>query len=173
MGRWGHRLVEADHGISIALEVIQDLYKGDEVAWLINDTLKDALQAKLDSGSGEQLLKKYRLDEGGRGSFAARDNRYKFIMFGAMMMLVGASIKDDDVGHLRELVPVVECDKLFTNMTEGMNASAALEKTDCQKSYWSTLKRGGCGPPMGQGTAVFRAYGKTTTAICLYDGAQI
>ncbi|RYP13543.1 hypothetical protein DL767_010681 [Monosporascus sp. MG133] len=89
MCRWGDRLFGVDHDMGIALGVIQGFCKGDDVTWMINDTIKDAPQAvtqffeleyqltptsnkctqipqKLDSGSGEQVLKKYRLDEGGQ-----------------------------------------------------------------------------------------------------------
>ncbi|RYP93366.1 hypothetical protein DL770_000555 [Monosporascus sp. CRB-9-2] len=114
MGRWGHRLFEVDHDIGIALEVIQDFCKGTRsLGWTTTPS------KKLNSGLGEQLLQKYRLDEGGRSSFAAGDNHHEVIMFGATMMLVGATIKENDIRHLRELVPVVKCNDLLTNLTEG------------------------------------------------------
>ncbi|RYP45074.1 hypothetical protein DL768_008546 [Monosporascus sp. mg162] len=109
---------------------------------MINDTVKDAPQAvtqfyeleyQLAPTSnkctqiprearlelGRATSQKCRLDEGRRGSFAARDNHYEVIMFGAMMMLVAATVKDDNINHLRELVPAVKRNDLLMNPTEG------------------------------------------------------
>jgi hypothetical protein len=60
---------------------------------------------KLDHGLGDMLFGKYRALERDAKPFEAP--RYRVILFGAIMMRAGAKIRDDDMKHLRELVPKV------------------------------------------------------------------
>lgn len=75
-----------------------------------NKELPDLIQAvrtKLDSGLGDRFFDKYRATEG------EEEGEYQLIIAGALLMRVGARIRDADLQHLRELVPKVVCNEGF------------------------------------------------------------
>lgn len=129
MIRWGLRLFECDQDLfhiaemRMGLEEIQDIkinaydmvtqadassphknsyYKTDEYKKELEDLVSDCRNT-LDSGLGDELLSTYRSME---DEF---HGKYRLILVGAVMMRAGAVIKDDDLNHLREIVPQVWC----------------------------------------------------------------
>lgn len=68
------------------------------------------IRHKLDSGLGDELFEKYRAvvwDVVDILDFA----KYLPIVFGAMMMEYGATIKEDHMKYLRDLVPKIQCNE--------------------------------------------------------------
>ncbi|ROW02521.1 hypothetical protein VMCG_06111 [Cytospora schulzeri] len=130
MGRWGMRLFEGDQDIDIAIEIDTALGKGDDMnlhlSRMINQTdllLPPAVQAyyktekylktelkksvtkcrnTLDSGICDQLFRIFRAKEN------SAMGKYRVIILGALMMRAGAKIKDEDLQHLRDLVPLIQ-----------------------------------------------------------------
>jgi hypothetical protein len=81
-------------------------YFGDESDPLCPDDAELAsVRAKLDAGLGDKIFQKFRaLEVGGEDPPRAR---YTVIIVGALMMRAGAKISQDDLKHLRELVPTI------------------------------------------------------------------
>lgn len=68
------------------------------------------IRNKLDSGLGDELFEKYRAAE--RHDFDLYDlTKYLPIVFAAIMMEYGATIKQDHMKHLRDLVPKLQCNE--------------------------------------------------------------
>ena len=67
--------------------------------------LVDGIRNKLDSGLGDRLFDMYKAREN------EDEGEYRLIIVGALMMRAGAKIRDDDMQHLRELVPKVVCNE--------------------------------------------------------------
>ena len=67
--------------------------------------LVDGIRNKLDSGLGDMLFDMYKAREN------EDEGEYRLIIVGALMMRAGAKIRDDDMQHLRELVPKVVCNE--------------------------------------------------------------
>lgn len=130
MGRWGMRLFEGDRDLDIALEInsafgdsddkdlnlsemvhqTDMLAPADARAYYETEKYKKQLEsivsdrrATLDSGVGDELFRTFRKRE------HEPNGKYRVIIVGAIMMRAGAVIKDDDLGHLRELVGGVTC----------------------------------------------------------------
>ncbi|OIW22897.1 hypothetical protein CONLIGDRAFT_657872 [Coniochaeta ligniaria NRRL 30616] len=82
-------------------------YKSDEYGPVLEATIAENRE-KLDSGLGDQLFAKYRATENEYGG------KYRLILVGALMMRAGAKIKDEDMQHLRDLVPQINCNEGYT-----------------------------------------------------------
>ena len=130
MGRWGMRLFEGDRDLDIALEIntafgnsderdlglsrmihqtdmcappdIRVYYETDEYKKKLEGIVSDCRDT-LDFGVGDKLFKVFRKRED------EPNGKYRVILVGAIMMRAGATIKDDDFNHLRELVDQVPC----------------------------------------------------------------
>ena len=133
MGRWGMRLFEGDQDLNIAVEIDAALGESDDMSlrlgrmifqtdplappaakarYKTEEYLKRELpaivaegRATLDCGIGDELFKIFRAragdgDAGGRA-------RYRVVIVGAIMLRAGAKISDDDLRHLRDLVPQI------------------------------------------------------------------
>lgn len=81
-------------------------YQTDEYKVELADLVESRRQL-LDSGVGDALMKQYRAKESELDGY--RDTKYVVIIVGALMMRAGARINDDDLQHLRELVPQINC----------------------------------------------------------------
>jgi hypothetical protein len=68
------------------------------------DAIITAIRQKLDTaGLGDRLLAMY------RGRENEHNGKYRVIVVGALMMRAGAKIRDEDLQHLRDLVPDIHC----------------------------------------------------------------
>lgn len=67
------------------------------------------IRHKLDSGLGDELFEKYRAAEKHGPDDFDDMSKYLPVVFAAMMMEYGATIKDDQIKHLRDLVPKIHC----------------------------------------------------------------
>lgn len=131
MGRWGMRLFEGDQDLEIAVEIDSALGQGDDMnlrlmrmvfqtdpaappeararyqtAEYLEGELEAtvaACRATLDCGIGDELFKIYRAREADGGHRA----KYRVVLVGAIMLRAGARIADDDLRHLRDLVPQI------------------------------------------------------------------
>lgn len=126
MGRWGMRLFEGDRDIDIALDINQafgadlglskiihqtDMAAGQEIrAYYKTDEYKKQLESMisdrrelLNNGIGDALFDLFRKKE------HEPDGKYRVVLVGAIMMRAGATVKDDDFKHLREIVPDIPC----------------------------------------------------------------
>lgn len=81
-------------------------YNTDEYKVELADLVESRRQL-LDPGVGDALMKQYRAKESELDGY--RDTKYVVIIVGALMMRAGARISDDDLQHLRELVPQINC----------------------------------------------------------------
>lgn len=80
-----------------------------------NDADEDVLsgdtalcRAKFDSGLGDKLFAQYRAEKNNYGG------PYKVILLGALMIHVGAKIRDEDIQYLHDLVPTINCNEGYT-----------------------------------------------------------
>lgn len=81
------------------LDVSKDLFFGDV----------STMRAKLDTdGAGAALFARYRAKE------REFQGQYRVLLFGALMMSAGAQLRDQDRQHMRDLVPLVNCNEGFT-----------------------------------------------------------
>lgn len=130
MGRWGMRLFEGDRDLDIAININQafgnsaeadlglskmihqtDMAAGQETrAYYKTDEYKKQLESMisdrrelLNNGIGDALFDLFRKKE------HEPDGKYRVVLVGAIMMRTGATIKDDDFKHLREIVPDIPC----------------------------------------------------------------
>lgn len=62
----------------------------------------------LDTGFGDHIMREYRANENKKHE-SGKDGKYMVIIAGALLMRAGAKIRADDLQHLRELVPQVNC----------------------------------------------------------------
>lgn len=120
------RLFEGDRDIDIALDINQafgadlglskiihqtDMAAGQEIrAYYKTDEYKKQLESMisdrrelLNNGIGDALFDLFRKKE------HEPDGKYRVVLVGAIMMRTGATIKDDDLKHLREIVPDIPC----------------------------------------------------------------
>ncbi|CEJ58958.1 hypothetical protein PMG11_07597 [Penicillium brasilianum] len=139
MGRWGYRLFEEDVDLDLACSLLEDLgfktkkwtyrpaqtvnqtdmmappechalYSTKEYAQKLRDEIIPYVRAKLDANNlGERLIAKSKTQEGKLDWERYTSGEYKTIILGALLMRVGAKIKDEDLQHLRDLVPQVPC----------------------------------------------------------------
>ncbi|KAF2672771.1 hypothetical protein BT63DRAFT_136176 [Microthyrium microscopicum] len=130
MGRWGHRLFEGDADLDVAGEIDCD-FESDEKDLRLSDLAnmitpneaksdkdKQSLEehflnvrTRLNSGIGDELMAKYRAVEKKNPDYFGSprdDGRYRVILLGAMMMAAGATFKQDDFDHLRELTSKID-----------------------------------------------------------------
>jgi hypothetical protein len=85
-------------------------YNTKEYAQRLRDEIMPYVRAKLDADNlGERLIAKNKTQEGKLDWERFTSGEYKTIILGALLMRVGAKIKDEDLRHLRDLVPQVVC----------------------------------------------------------------
>lgn len=85
-------------------------YSTEEYAQKLQDEIIPYVRAKLDANNlGERLIAKSKTQEGKLDWERYTSGEYKTIILGALLMRVGAKIKDEDLQHLRDLVPQVPC----------------------------------------------------------------
>jgi hypothetical protein len=82
------------------------------------------IRAKFDNaGSGEKLLKKclaeVKTGDDTVGYFTKTDCNYRPVILAALMMQVGATIKDEELQRLQQLVPAVKSSEHFVNPLMG------------------------------------------------------
>ena len=87
---------------------IRQFYRPSEYQDKLANEMVPYIRSKLDENDfGQTLLAASRAREHEQRIF--QDGRYRTILLGAMMMRVGAKISDDDLQHLRSLVPDIHC----------------------------------------------------------------
>ena len=80
------------------------------------------VRQKLDGGLGDKLFQKYRgFEQNDESSFFPDESKYRVIMLGVLTIMVGAKIKAEDLQHLRDLVPTVQCHEGFAFPIAGDN----------------------------------------------------
>jgi hypothetical protein len=85
-------------------------YKTKDYAKHLADVIVPSVCANFDKNNlGERLMAKSRAKEGKLDWDNLTSGEYKTIILGALLMRVGAKIKDKDLQHLRDLVPKVVC----------------------------------------------------------------
>ncbi|OTA66832.1 hypothetical protein K449DRAFT_431165 [Hypoxylon sp. EC38] len=135
MGHWGMRLFEGDQDLDVALEIDATFGEGQNVLHLtkmIHQTDMIApVEARLYYETSEyeeelaQLVTKARVklnadDLGHRLIRHWREKedkhygKYRVIIAGALLMRAGATIQESEMQHLRELVPHINCNHVFT-----------------------------------------------------------
>lgn len=81
------------------------------IAILTNFYQNQLIRQKLDSGLGDELFKKYRAAEKHGPDDFDDMSKYLTVVFAAMMMEFGATLKKDHIKYLRDLVPKIHCDE--------------------------------------------------------------
>ncbi|XXH02189.1 hypothetical protein Hte_008557 [Hypoxylon texense] len=136
MGRWGMRLFEGDQDMDMVIEIDatfgkdkntlglpQMVHQTDMLAPLearmyyqtkeYQEELTEIVakvRAKLDSGdTGQKLISHWRAKESEHGG------KYNVIIVGALLMRAGAKINESELQHLRELVPCINCNQVYTS----------------------------------------------------------
>ncbi len=88
----------------------RERYKTKKYAKELQEEIVPYVRAKFDTDNlGQRLMDTSRAQEDKDHSHSLTTGEYKTIALGALLMRVGAVIKDDDVQHLRDLVPKVTC----------------------------------------------------------------
>jgi hypothetical protein len=82
-------------------------YKTDKYKTVLAELIV-SIRQNLDSGLGDALFDKYRKKE------SEIYGRYRVILVGALVMRAGAKVRDNDLEHLRELVPKINCNEGYT-----------------------------------------------------------
>ncbi|WQF84603.1 Putative Zinc finger, MYND-type [Colletotrichum destructivum] len=83
----------------------KDYYKTKEYRLKLDNDIV-SIRNQLDSGIGDKLFDKYRAKENNLDEF---EGQYKVIIVGALMMRAGANISKEQLQHLRDLVPNIDC----------------------------------------------------------------
>ncbi|KAI7784716.1 hypothetical protein LA080_009360 [Diaporthe eres] len=141
MGRWGHCLFGHDATIGHAIKIIKDITQGNDCHFAhmldqvlvgsplgvlgyyveeysllektqgeVDESMSQLIRNKLDCGLGDELFEKYSAAE--QHGFDLYDlTKYLPIVFAAIMMEYGATIKEDHMKHLRDLVPKLQCNE--------------------------------------------------------------
>ncbi|RJE17994.1 hypothetical protein PHISCL_09674, partial [Aspergillus sclerotialis] len=136
MGRWGWRLFEGDQDIDLACELLESIgfntdweynlsamvnqtdmlagnkalrfYKTPEYRNRLENEIVPYIRSRLDEDDfGQTVFATCRAREDEQVCFP--DGKYRTILLGAMMMRAGTKIRDEDIQHLRGLVPRVHC----------------------------------------------------------------
>ncbi|KAG8165831.1 hypothetical protein KVR01_004383 [Diaporthe batatas] len=105
MGRWGMCLFQGDQDLDIRSETEHDmgLTRDNDDDYIPDEELQSlAFRCKLDAGLCDKLFKDYRSKE---NTFWIPDRKMYTVVLAAMVMQSGARISDDNMQHLRELVP--------------------------------------------------------------------
>ncbi|KAH8168694.1 MYND finger domain-containing protein [Sarocladium implicatum] len=130
MGRWGRRLFEGDQDLDVACDLnnaldgieldlsamihqtdmlapenCRQFYKTPEYQPQLAESVAKMCK-RLDSGLGDRLMAYCRARESDKHF---PDPKYRTIIAGALMMRAGAKIKPEDIQHLRDLVPQINC----------------------------------------------------------------
>lgn len=95
--------------VSIALAFTSVSLKS--IAVLTISYQNQLIRQKFDSGMGNELFEKYRAAEKHGPDDFDDMSKYLTIVFAAMMMEYGATIKEDHIKHLRDLVPKIHCNE--------------------------------------------------------------
>ncbi|KAJ5622113.1 hypothetical protein N7528_005345 [Penicillium herquei] len=132
MGRWGWRLFEGDQDLDIACDLNDKLgITDDDWEWTPTNTVNHSDMLAPDDARAIYQSKEFadelkntiipyvreKFDENNRGYdlFAKCRSldedffhgKYRVIIFGAMMMRVGAKMKEEDLQYLRDLTPTI------------------------------------------------------------------
>lgn len=89
----------------LAPQKARDYYQTAEYAASLADLVTTVRQQLDTDGLGNKLFDKYR-DEN-----HIYFGRYRIILVGALMMRAGAKIREEDIQHLREVVPQINCNE--------------------------------------------------------------
>ena len=85
-------------------------YKTKKYAKELEEEIVPYVRAKFDTDNlGQRLMAASRAQEDKDHSHSLATGEYKTIALGALLMRGGAVIKDDDLQHLRDLIPKVTC----------------------------------------------------------------
>ncbi|KAJ5580071.1 uncharacterized protein N7459_006056 [Penicillium hispanicum] len=138
MGRWGWRLFESDRDLDFACSINDHLeintdnwthqlshmihqtdalapaearqyYRTQEYTTQLKTEIVPWVRDKLNTDNlGDALFAKARLKE------ASAKGKYMTIILGALMMRAGANIKPEDIQHLRDVAPQINCNETYT-----------------------------------------------------------
>ncbi|KAF9888851.1 hypothetical protein FE257_008220 [Aspergillus nanangensis] len=108
-GKWLHSLSEMIHQTDkLAPQGAREIYKTQEYVDELANEIVPWVRTKLNTDNlGDRLFAASRARESEQDAFPP--NEYKIIVLGALMMRAGAKIKNEDLQHLRELVPRIHC----------------------------------------------------------------
>lgn len=111
-------------------------YNSDEYGPVLEATVAENRE-KLDSGLGDQLFAKYRANENEYGG------KYRLILVGALMRRAGAKIKNEDLQHLRDLVPQINCNEGYASplMDEGFRGPGKRQFLAALDNYTPGMPR--------------------------------
>lgn len=83
----------------------------------VEELQSEAFRDKLDAGLCDKLFKDFRSQE---GTFWFPDRKYYTVLLAAMVMESGAKISDDNMQHLREIVPPMHSTPVYASpLSEG------------------------------------------------------
>ncbi|KAK2596431.1 hypothetical protein N8I77_013321 [Diaporthe amygdali] len=110
MGRWGMCLFQGDQDLEIRGDITNamDLVRPDDDDYDPDKELQStAFREKLDSGLCDKLFKEFRAKEKSVLSWMGLfpDSKMHTVLLAAMVMQSGAKISDDNMQHLRDIVP--------------------------------------------------------------------
>lgn len=112
--RWKHGMSSMIHQTDmLAPREAREYYKTEEYKRELENETVPYVRGKLDrNGTGDRIFDACRAKEIDDGD-ALDQGIYRTIIFGALMMRAGAKIRDQDLQHLRELVPQIHCSTTY------------------------------------------------------------
>lgn len=111
-------------------------YRTEEYQVQLKETVKNVCN-QLDSGLGERFFEMFRARE------SEYRGKYRVILLGALFMRAGARITPDNLTHLRDLVPEINCNDRFVLpiMDEGFRAPGRAQFLAALDNYTSGTPR--------------------------------
>ncbi|KAJ5794309.1 hypothetical protein N7457_000908 [Penicillium paradoxum] len=139
MGRWGWRLFEGDQDLDVAATIMKDLgieendwdfkidatinqtdllagseahtyYKTPNFAQKLATTIIPYIRGKLDTDNlGDTLFAASKAKEATGSIDFFQTNKYRTIILVALMLRVGARVKEEHLQYVRDLVPQINC----------------------------------------------------------------
>lgn len=109
--KWDHAPIQTVNQTDmLAPQGSREHYKTKDYSKQLQDKIVPSVRAKFNANNlGERLMTKSHAKEGKVDVVIVTTGEYKTIILGALMMRVGAKINDEDLQHLRDLVPKVVC----------------------------------------------------------------
>ena len=112
MDNWEHTMSSMVHQTDmLAGAAAREFYKTEEYKQELENEIVPYIRAKLDTDNlGDRLFAAARTQENNQ---TIPCTKYRTIILGALMMRAGARIRADDLQHLRDLVPQIQCNSQF------------------------------------------------------------